>query len=122
RRSYPKREHCVQYQETDLDFAHRLMEEEGIFYAFDHEGDVEVVVLMDDNEACPRLESAGGLVQYQPHNLVIRVAEPVSLVHRRHRTTTTSVVIGDWDWTRATMPFRHEQRAEDALGRDRESY
>src|SRR5690606_16868117 len=71
---------------------------------------------------CPRLESAGGLVQYQPHNLVIRVAEPVSLVHRRHRTTTTSVVIGDWDWTRATMPFRHEQRAEDALGRDRESY
>src|SRR5690606_13814753 len=71
-KSYPKREQCVQYQESDLDFAHRLMEEEGIFYAFDHEGDVEVVVLMDANDACQRIESpAGGLVSYQPQNMVI---------------------------------------------------
>ncbi len=123
RATYPTREYCVQYQETDLDFVHRLMEEEGIFYTFDHEGDVEVMVLVDDNDACTRIEAPdGGVVSYQPHNMVIRVAEPVHLVQRRTRTTTTSVVLGEWDWTRATMPFRYEQRGEDALGRDRESY
>jgi type VI secretion system secreted protein VgrG len=32
--SYPKREYCLQYRETDFDFISRLMEEEGIFYYF----------------------------------------------------------------------------------------
>ena len=42
-----KREHCVQFQETDLDFFHRLLTEEGWFYFFDHptgEGDERVVL------------------------------------------------------------------------------
>ncbi len=31
-----KRNYCVQYRETDWDFASRLMEEEGIYYYFEH--------------------------------------------------------------------------------------
>ena len=53
--SYPRREYCVQYQETDLEFVHRLMEEEGIHYAFDHEGEQEVLVLRDANEQHPEI-------------------------------------------------------------------
>ena len=30
------REYCVQYRETDFDFVSRLIEEEGIFYFFEH--------------------------------------------------------------------------------------
>ena len=33
-KSYAKREFCVQYRETHLNFVSRLMEEEGIFYFF----------------------------------------------------------------------------------------
>ena len=33
---YQKREYCVQYRETDFDFLSRLMEEEGLYYFFDH--------------------------------------------------------------------------------------
>lgn len=33
---YKKREYCVQYRETDFDFLSRLMEEEGLYYFFDH--------------------------------------------------------------------------------------
>lgn len=34
--NYPKREHCVQYRESDLDFVLRLLESEGIFFFFEH--------------------------------------------------------------------------------------
>lgn len=36
--SYVARDYCVQYQETDFDFVHRLLAEEGIFYWFEHPG------------------------------------------------------------------------------------
>lgn len=50
--SYEPREYIVQYRESDLDFVHRLMEEEGITYWFDHvlgKGK-EVMVLKDSND------------------------------------------------------------------------
>lgn len=34
--TFEKREYCVQYRESDFDFACRLMEDEGIFYFFQH--------------------------------------------------------------------------------------
>lgn len=46
--TYEAREYCVQYRETDLDFIDRLMQEEGIYYYFDHEPNVEKMVLIDD--------------------------------------------------------------------------
>src|SRR5205085_5694418 len=36
RSTYEPREYCVQYRETDFNFASRLMEDEGIFYFFKH--------------------------------------------------------------------------------------
>ncbi|NNF00656.1 MAG: type VI secretion system tip protein VgrG [Pyrinomonadaceae bacterium] len=36
RGEFERRNYCVQYQETDFDFASRLMEEEGIYYYFVH--------------------------------------------------------------------------------------
>jgi type VI secretion system secreted protein VgrG len=34
--SYPVREYCVQFRESDLSFVSRLMEEEGLYYFFTH--------------------------------------------------------------------------------------
>lgn len=45
--TYPTRDHCVQYQESDFAFASRLMEEEGIYYYFKHEEDKHTLVLGD---------------------------------------------------------------------------
>ena len=46
--SYADREYVVQYQESDWAFASRLMEQEGIFYYFEHGEDDHVLVLSDD--------------------------------------------------------------------------
>ncbi len=38
------RKFCVQYRETDMDFVSRLLQEEGIFYFFEHSKDKHVMV------------------------------------------------------------------------------
>lgn len=43
------RKFCVQYRETDLEFITRLLEEEGIFYFFEHYEDKHVLVFGDSS-------------------------------------------------------------------------
>ncbi|MCA9607608.1 MAG: type VI secretion system tip protein VgrG [Myxococcales bacterium] len=120
--TYEPREYCIQYEETDLDFADRLMQEEGISYVFTHDGDQEVMVLRDRNAQHPDVAS-GALVQFQPHNQNILDVEPVHRFRLRHRSRITSVVARDWDWTKAgSMKVEAEDRTTDPAGTDRESY
>ena len=51
---YPPREFCLQYEESDLAFLHRLCEEEGIHYHFEHRPDGHVVIFADDNLSLPQ--------------------------------------------------------------------
>jgi len=53
---YQPKEYCVQYRETDLNFISRLLEEEGIFYFFEHAEDKHLLVFGDST------------VNYQPIN------------------------------------------------------
>ena len=48
---YSKREFTVQYNESDLDFVQRLLEEEGLFYFWNHEGDREVMIISNKKDA-----------------------------------------------------------------------
>lgn len=48
---YAPRDYCVQFEESDLDFLQRLMEEEGIFYFFEHSENGHLLVLADNNAA-----------------------------------------------------------------------
>lgn len=55
-RALPKREYCVQYRETDLDFVSRLLEHEGIFYfAHDDESSTHLT-FADAQGAFPPIE------------------------------------------------------------------
>jgi type VI secretion system secreted protein VgrG len=54
--SFTPRVYCVQYRETDFQFITRLMEEEGIFYFFQHENGKHTMVLANSptaHEECP---------------------------------------------------------------------
>lgn len=59
--SYAKRDYCVQYRESHLAFVSRLMEEEGIYYFFEHEASKHTLVLADAKSAvkpCPEQGTA----------------------------------------------------------------
>jgi type VI secretion system secreted protein VgrG len=49
--TYDKREYCVQYGETDFDFVSRLLENEGIYYFFEHNERRHLMVLADGSGA-----------------------------------------------------------------------
>jgi type VI secretion system secreted protein VgrG len=49
--SYAPREYCVQYRESHFAFISRLMEEEGIFYFFEHTSAKHTLVLADATSA-----------------------------------------------------------------------
>lgn len=46
-RSFKAREYCVQYRESDFAFVSRLMEQEGIYYYFEHEEGKHTLVMVD---------------------------------------------------------------------------
>ncbi len=99
------REYCVQYRESDLAFVSRLLEDEGIFYFFEHGPDSHVLVLADANGACPELDGGGGL----PFRLVDRQGdedeeEHLSRLERAQRARTGKVALSDFDFERPSAP------------------
>ena len=57
--NYEPWEYCVQYRESDFDFVHRLMEQEGIYYYFRHDNGEHMLVLadsLDSHEPYPGYE------------------------------------------------------------------
>ena len=59
---YEPREFCVQYNETDFDFASRLMEEEGISYFFKFAENSHIMVIMDTPQG--HLDTPGSSTTY----------------------------------------------------------
>lgn len=122
--SYDPREYCLQYQESDLDFCQRLIEEEGIAYAFDHAGAVEILRLTDANTSFAEVVTLQGSAEIPliPHDLLISDTEAVHRFQIRMVETTTKLSIADFDWTQTPLPFDAEAGGEDPLGREREAY
>lgn len=87
---YPEREYCVQYRESHLDFICRLMEEEGIYFYFEHTKDRHTMVIADAIGAhAPALAAAD--LPFVPSG------------HRGHRR---AAVIDAWEVTHAMSPAR----------------
>jgi len=64
--TYAKREYCVQYRETDFDFVSRLMEEEGIYYYFEHGDGKHTLKLVDADLAHKKLEGKDTIAYHLP--------------------------------------------------------
>jgi type VI secretion system secreted protein VgrG len=93
--AYAPREYCVQYRETHLDFVSRLLQEEGIFYFFQHEASRHVLVLADAPSAvqpCPDGDSVRMAPQAAPED------EVVTRLEKRHVVHTERVTLRDYDY------------------------
>ncbi len=98
--SFPKREYCVQYRESDLDFVSRLMEEEGIFYFFEHTGSKHTLVLGDAPSAmpvCPGPTTVRFVAQHTPEE------EAIMAVRRESAVGLGKVALRAYDYNQPAM-------------------
>ena len=91
-RSYRKRIYCVQYRETDFDFVSRLMEEEGIFYYFEHADGRHTMVLADGARAYEAIEDSTVHLSHGRSSF-----ERLSTWARNHAVPTGGVATRDYN-------------------------
>jgi type VI secretion system secreted protein VgrG len=93
--TYDPREFVVQYRESELDFVHRLLEDEGIFYFFRHESDGHTLVLADDPGAFVAAEDAPAVSFAMGQGIS---GEPLSVFSRTRALRTANVLLRDYDY------------------------
>ncbi|AUX42166.1 hypothetical protein SOCE26_035930 [Sorangium cellulosum] len=82
---HPPRVYTVQYRETDLDFVHRLLAEEGIYFAIHMKDEEDVAVFCDSPTGLDDIEGATTLPFYQDFGAdgfadrVVRLSRAVSV-------------------------------------------
>ena len=120
--TYETLECCVQYAETDRDFVMRLLEEAGVAFRFDHEGDVETLVLVDANGSYPSAECTESPLPYVAAGFAVGDRDGLELFRRVETHTSTKVVLNEHDWTQGSIVIEDEQGGADARARERERY
>jgi type VI secretion system secreted protein VgrG len=110
--NYSPKEFCVQYRESDLDFVSRLMEEEGIFYFFQHSSEGHKLILADDRSAVEECEGQDIFrVEQSPD---ARADEDViTEMEREHQVYTAKVTITDYDFAQPSMNLESSASDED---------
>ena len=108
-KSYPVREYCTQYRETDYAFLCRLMEEEGIFYFFTHDGKEELVLA--DAPSGYSTASPDSTVKYREEMGL--VTENEILVHLEYQEDvhTGKVSFEEYDYRQPKKPLKVDSQA-----------
>jgi type VI secretion system secreted protein VgrG len=114
----PKREYCVQYRETDLDFVMRLLQEEGIPFYFKHDGEgSETLVLVDEPPGWTPVSTLHGLPQVVVSDARLHMlsSESIAWFDLQREVTGTGVTLRDYDFTRprATLDMTPSNPATD---------
>lgn len=117
--SYETREYCVQYRETDFAFISRLMEEEGIFYFFEHSEDKHVLVLGDAVSVHTPIAGEASVIFRAPLGALMS-GEHVQRFHHTEEVRSGKVTVRDFDFKKPKLQL--EGQAESSTHSDLELY
>lgn len=104
-RSYEVRKFCVQYRETDFNFASRLMEEEGIWYYFEHSENDHIMVLCDSPGNVKLMPNQSTVIfarQHQP----LHQEDYIHTAELERTYGTGKVSLAEFDFTKQYDPFQ----------------
>ncbi len=111
--SYEPREYCVQYRESDFHFVSRLLEEEGIFYFFEHEEDKHTLVPGDSKSAYGTVEGDDGSdIPYRPPGEAQVELEHISLWQVQHALQSGAFVLDDFDFTKPKVDLLGQSQVD----------
>jgi type VI secretion system secreted protein VgrG len=109
--TYPKREYCVQYEESALDFVNRLLEKEGIFYSFRATDEDETIVFEDDSTACDPLDG-DPVVAYVTTSAQQSSTEAIQAIVETHRVESGKITLRDYDFKRPDLDLTCDAEAD----------
>ncbi len=115
-RSYKPRDYCVQYRESDLAFLSRLMEEEGIFYFFEH-AESGHTLIVGDSLSAHRPVAGDRAVPFRPVSGALRGQECVSRFRYSERIRPGRASLRDYGFEqpRSTMAGSAQHGADSDL-------
>ena len=108
---YLDHEYLVQHRESHYAFMARLLDEEGIWFYFDHDSeDQETMVLCDSNDNRPRIrEDHEGQIHYSVQENAGQEDEVAFHIQRRRTMGSTDAVVTGYDWTNPGAAVRHDR-------------
>src|SRR5688572_2239992 len=99
-RSYRQRDYCVQYRESALNFVQRLMEEEGIYYFFEHTAGQHMLVLADSYSAHQPFPQYGQIEFLPRADNVERYEDCIHDWELARNIQSGKYVVTDYDFTK----------------------
>lgn len=94
----PKRTYCVQYRESALAFVSRLLEEEGIFYFFEHTDSKHTLVLTDHHSQVPPCPGASKVRMTATQSYLMAEEPVVTGFEVDHTAVTEKIELKDYDF------------------------
>lgn len=110
---YAPREYCVQYKETSLSFVKRLLEDEGIFYWFEHTVSGHTLCFGDDASAFSNVPEDAEFVCSES---AAAGDQSVSQLRLRTRRVHSGYRARDWNWLNPAQPVEGEQQDDAGTG------
>ena len=109
RSKYPTCTYRTQYDESDYRFCERLMEEEGIIYWFEFDGDTETLVLSDIDVKYDTIKCIHGpSLLYSEYSGGVGGHERVSELTVESQVVPTKFAARHFDWTSPSIPLEKE--------------
>jgi type VI secretion system secreted protein VgrG len=116
-----RRKFCVQYRETDMDFICRLLQEEGIFYFFEHSKDRHVMVFGDDTVNYKPIEG-NQEVSFKPASGLNPEKESISSVDFSRRLRPGTYTHTNYNFKKPSVDLETRGKAKDEMQQKFEIY
>jgi len=110
-KTYPKREYCVQYNETALAFVSRLLEEEGIYWFSDKGDQGDLIVFEDDSGTADPIDGDTTVLYRQGAGLE-KSEDAIGTIVQRNRTATGKVTLRDYNFHKPQLDLTADAEAD----------
>ena len=108
---FKKRNYCVQYRESDFDFASRLMEEEGIFYFFENTVDKDRLVIANTPQShrdCPNKSEIPFFMEKKEGDLFVSA---IREWHTDYTFRSNKITCWDYNFQLPTQKLDYEKNS-----------
>ena len=106
------RKFCVQYRESDLDFISRLLQEEGIYYFFEHSKSRHLMVLADDRVHYKAIEGRPE-VTFRPPSGLNPEMESVSYIDSSRRLRPGAYTHTSYNFKKPSVDLQTGEKTKD---------